>query len=44
MVPKAGKVSVVVTNMKLADSAMVEGRRGAWREMLSSLATLLPEK
>ena len=41
MVPKAGKVSVVVTNSKLADNAMVEERRGVWREMLSSLATLL---
>ena len=44
MVPKAGKVSVVVTNSKLADTAMVEGRRGVWREMLNSLATLLPKK
>ena len=35
MVPKAGKVSVVVTNSKLADNAMVERRRGMWREMLN---------
>ena len=43
MVPKAGKVSVVVTNSRLADNAMVEQRRGVWREMLNSLATLLPQ-
>ena len=44
MVPKAGKVSVVVTNSQLADNAMVERRRGMWREMLNSLATLLTQK
>ena len=39
LVPKPGnKVSVTVTHMKLADSAMVETRRLVWREMLISLA------
>jgi hypothetical protein len=40
--PKPGnKVSVVVTNMKLADGRMVEQRRAAWRQALNSLATLM---
>jgi hypothetical protein len=38
LTPKPGKVSVVVTNMQLASSEMVEQRRAAWREMLASLA------
>ena len=39
MVPKPGKkLSVVVTNMKLTGSAMVEERRAVWRELLTSLA------
>ena len=41
LTPKpGGKVSVVVTNMGLASSEMVEQRRTAWREMLASLAAL----
>ena len=39
MVPKPGnKISVVVTNMKMTSSTMVEERRVIWREMLNSLA------
>jgi hypothetical protein len=39
LTPKPGnKVSVVVTNMKLADVGMVEDRRAAWRALLDSLA------
>ena len=39
MVPKPGnKMSVVVTNMKLAGSDAVEERRVVWRELLTSLA------
>jgi hypothetical protein len=42
LVPKAGnKLSVVVTNMKLASGEMVEQRRAAWREALDSLAEIL---
>lgn len=41
LVPKAGKVSVVVTNMKLASPDMVEQRRVLWREMLDSLASIV---
>jgi hypothetical protein len=37
-----GKVSVVATNGKLADAAMVEARRAQWREMLNALARLYP--
>lgn len=45
LVPKPGsKVSVVVTNMKLASREMVEQRRLAWREMLNSLAESLSPK
>jgi hypothetical protein len=33
-----GKVSVVATNGKLADPAMVEARRAIWRKALDSLA------
>jgi hypothetical protein len=37
--PKAGdKVSVVATNSKLANSAMVEERRATWRAALNALA------
>jgi hypothetical protein len=37
--PKAGgKVSVVITNSKLADAAAVEARRAQWREALNALA------
>ena len=40
MVPKPGKkMSVVVTNMKLASSGAVEERRVVWRELLNSLAS-----
>jgi hypothetical protein len=39
LVPKPGpKVSVVVTNAKLASGEMVEERRAFWREVLNSLA------
>ena len=38
MVPKAGKVSVVVTNMKLAGAADVDRRRTLWRTVLEALA------
>lgn len=39
LTPKpVGKVSVVVTNMRLASSEMVEQRRAAWRSLLASLA------
>ena len=39
MVPKGGdKVSVVATNSKLADAAMVEARRATWRAALGALA------
>jgi hypothetical protein len=42
MLPKpGGKVSVVVTNMKLASSAQVEERRAAWRAALAALAQAL---
>ena len=42
LVPRAGnKVSVVVTNMKLASAKMVEQRRAQWREMLNSLQAIL---
>jgi hypothetical protein len=38
--PKAGgKVSVVATNSKLADGAMVEERRALWRKALETLST-----
>ena len=41
LTPKpGGKVSVVVTNMQLASSDMVEERRQAWRELLGSLAAI----
>jgi hypothetical protein len=39
LLPKAGgKVSLVVTNSKLADGAMVDARRGQWRAALNALA------
>jgi hypothetical protein len=39
MLAKAGgKVSVVATNSKLGEAAMVETRRGQWREALNALA------
>jgi hypothetical protein len=39
IMPKAGgKASLVVTNSKLADSAMVEQRRALWRSALTALA------
>ena len=45
LVPKDGnKLSVVVTNMRLASAGMVEQRRAVWREMLNSLAEMLAAK
>ena len=45
LAPKAGnKLSIVVTNMKLASAEMVEQRRAVWREMLNSLAEILSSK
>lgn len=41
LVPKAGKVSLVATNMKLRDAAMVEARRAQWRGALEALARAL---
>jgi hypothetical protein len=42
LLPKAGgKVSVVVTNTKLASAAMVEERRALWRAALASFASAL---
>ena len=42
LLPKpGGKVSVVVTNTKLAGAAMVEERREQWRVALRAVATLL---
>ena len=42
LLPKpGGKVSLVVTNAKLASAAMVEGRRALWRAMLAALALKL---
>ena len=39
LIPKTGgKVSVVVTNSKLAQTAMVEERRAKWRVALDGLA------
>ncbi|MCA1562295.1 MAG: hypothetical protein LC753_16180 [Acidobacteria bacterium] len=39
LLPKPGdKVSVVATNSKLSDGAMVEERRGVWRAALQALA------
>jgi hypothetical protein len=41
LVAKPGdKVSIVATNSKLADSAMVEARRAAWRTALNGLAQM----
>jgi hypothetical protein len=37
-----GKVSVVATNGKLADPAMVEARRAMWRKALEGLAAMYP--
>jgi hypothetical protein len=37
-VPKGDKASVVATNSKLADAAMVEARRALWRTALTALA------
>lgn len=42
LVPRSGKVSVVVTNSKLADTAMVEERRALWRTALGALAKSFP--
>jgi hypothetical protein len=40
--PKSnGKVSVTVTNGRLADAAMVEDRRAKWRTALGAIATFL---
>jgi hypothetical protein len=42
LLPKpGGKVSVVVTNTKLAGAAMVEERREQWRAALKAMATFL---
>ena len=42
LLPKpGGKVSLVVTNAKLASAAMVEERRALWRAMLAALALKL---
>ena len=42
ILPKTGgKVSLVVTNTKLANASMVEERRALWRAMLNALATQL---
>jgi len=42
LLPKAGgKVSLVVTNAKLASAAMVEERRALWRALLGALALKL---
>jgi hypothetical protein len=42
LMPKTGgKVSIVATNLQLADSAAVEERREQWRDALRSLADLL---
>jgi hypothetical protein len=42
LLPKAGgKVSLVVTNAKLASAAMVEERRALWRAMLAALSAQL---
>ena len=38
LVPKGTKVSIVATNSKLADAAMVEARRRVWRAALNALA------
>ena len=41
LMPKAGgKVSLVVTNSKLADGAMVDARRAQWRAALTAMAEL----
>ena len=41
LMPKGGdKVSLVVTNSKLADGAMVEARRTQWRAAVNALAQL----
>ena len=41
LLPKAGgKVSIVVTNSKLTDGAMVEERRALWRTALNAVAQL----
>ena len=42
LIPKPGKVSVVATNSKLADAAMVVARRATWRAALEGLATMFP--
>ena len=38
LLPKGKKVSIVATNSKLADAAMVEARRAVWRAALNALA------
>jgi hypothetical protein len=38
LIPKGARVSVVVTNSKLAQTAMVEERRAKWRAALEGLA------
>ena len=41
LTPKpGGKASLVVTNSKLADGAMVEARRGQWRTALGAVAAM----
>ena len=43
LLPKPGnKVSVVATNSKQADAAMVEARRTLWRQALDALAQMYP--
>jgi hypothetical protein len=45
LMPKAGgKISIVATNSKLSDGAMVEERRALWRKALESLAQMYPAK
>jgi hypothetical protein len=45
LLPKAGgKVSLVVTNSRLADGTMVEARRADWRGALTALAQLFPAR
>lgn len=43
IVPKGAKVSVVATNSKLADAAMVEARRAGWRTALEAIAATFPK-
>ena len=43
LVPKGEKVSVVATNSRLADAAIVEARRAVWRTALTALARRFAE-